>query len=91
MLRTKFKDDTDADNNVFKVGVVERFTFPLVALVLALPELSCELSGSVFPATTDAHALVKLGTNLGERALPDVIFFELFFYSGAKCLGRHFK
>lgn len=62
-----------------------------MALVLALPELSCELSGSVFPATTDAHTLVKLGTNLGERALPDVIFFELFFYSGAKCLGRHFK
>ena len=87
MLRPQFKNHTDANDYVLQVRIVERLAFPLMANVLALPELTSKLSVAVFPATADAHALVQFDADLGERALPDVVFFEFFLNSGAKSLG----
>ena len=91
MLRAQFKDDADADDDVLEVGIVEGLALPLVALVLTLPELFGELSDSVTPATADAHALVQFDTDLGERALPDVVFFEFFLDARSQGLRRHLE
>lgn len=89
MLRAQFKDHTDTDDDVLEVCVVEGLSFPLVLLLLPLPELSSQLRGAVLPPTADAHALVQLDAHLGEGTLPDVVLFEFFLDAGSEGLRVH--
>ena len=60
MLGAQLKDDADADDDVLKVGIIEGFALPLVALILAFPELAGQLRRTILPTAADPHALIQL-------------------------------
>ena len=60
VLRAQFEDDTDSNDHVLEVVVIERLAVPLVRLILSLPKLSRHLGSAVLPASANAHALVEL-------------------------------
>ena len=62
MLRSQFKYDANADDDVLEVRVIEWFTVPFVSLVLTFPEFSSQFSCAIFPSTTDTHALIQFQT-----------------------------
>jgi hypothetical protein len=83
MLRSKFEDDANAQDDVFEVTIVERLALPLVFLSLTFPEIAGEFGGAIFPAATDSHTLVQLDAYIRETRLPNVVNFEFPFNSGA--------
>mgnify|MGYP001626743373 CR=1 FL=1 len=91
VLRSQLKDDTDADDDVLKVSIIEGFTLPLVLLILTFPELAREFCRPILPASTDAHALVELDTHFGEATLPDVVLLELFLDARTQSLRGHLE
>ena len=75
MLRSKLEYLTDSQSHIFKIGIHKRFAFPLMALSTS-PEISCQLSNSVFPALAYSHALIQFNSHIRERALPNIILDE---------------
>lgn len=89
MLGPKLEDCTDAYDDVFQIGVRELFSLPLVLLGLALPECARQLGKAVLKATTDAHDLVKLHSDIRVGCLPDIVILELPLNSAANHFYRH--
>ena len=91
MLRSQFKDNADADDDILEVGVVEGLAIPFMPLILAYPEFACQFGGAILPSTADTHAFVQLHAYVRERALPNVSFFEFLLYSSSQCLCGYFE
>ena len=91
MLRSQFKDNANADDDVLEIWVIEGLAIPFVSLVLTFPEFSRQLSCAIFPSTADAHALIQFQAHIWELALPNVVFFEFFLDSSSKSLSGDFE
>ena len=89
MLGSKFKNGANSDNDVVEVGVIEGFTLPLVLFALYFPKLTSQLGHAILPAAADAHALIKLDTDVRVRRLPDVVFFKFALNAPANHLCGH--
>ena len=91
MLRTKFEDHIDSNYNILEVVVHERLALPLMLFVLGFPEISSQLSYSVFPTAADSHTFIKFNSNIWKTSLPNVVLIELTLNSGSKSLRSYFK
>ena len=76
MLRAELEDLIDSYDHVVQVSVSIGLALPLV--LSRSPVVASQFRHSVFPALEEAHALVELDSDIGERGLPDVIFLEFY-------------
>lgn len=88
VLGSEFEDLINTEDDVLKVSIKEGFTLPDVAATLVLPEIAGQLGDTIFPGTEDAHTFVQLDSHVRERALPDVVFFEMAFDAAPDGLRR---
>lgn len=89
VLGSKFKNGANSDYYVVEVGFIEGFTLPLVLFTLYFPKLTSQLGHTVLPAAADAHALIKLDTDVRVRRLPNVVFFKFTLNAPANHLRGH--
>jgi len=91
VLGSKFKDSANAEYHVFKIGVKEWLSIPLVTLLLGFPKLASHLCSAIFPTTANSHTLVEFDSDIGERGSPDIVLLEFPLNASAQGLSCHFE